>query len=238
METTRTARSLLPHRLRSRRGGVHAGRRPPDRSVTSATAATANDDLAERLAADLDGCLEELVLAYQNRLYAFALRLTGSPPDAEEIAQDAFVRAYRALQTYPADRVRSLALRPWLYQITLNVARNRGRGRGRRLHLVPLDGEEDSAVEIASPDERPAAAVERVEQGNELAALVTALPPRYRAAVILRHVEGLSYRELATVLDQPIGTVKANTHRGIKLLRDALSEDAPTARRTSARTKG
>ena len=194
--------------------------------MTPATPATAHDDLAERLAADLDGCLEELVLAYQHRLYAFALRLTGSPPDAEEIAQDAFVRAYRALQTYPADRVRSLALRPWLYQITLNVARNRG--RGRRLRLVPLDGEGETAAEIASPDERPAAAVERLEQGDELAALVAALPARYRAAVVLRHVEGLSYRELATVLDQPIGTVKANTHRGIKLLREALSAEPPT----------
>ena len=191
--------------------------------------------LAGLLTDDLDGSFETLVRTYQDRLYGFGLRLSGSPRDAEEIAQDAFVRAYRALQTYPADRVRSLALRPWLYQITLNVARNRG--RGRRLHLVPLDGEENPAVEIASPDERPAAAVERVEQGNELAALVAALPARYRAAVILRHVEGLSYREIATILDQPIGTAKANTHRGIKLLRQALSGDAPTIRRMPRPTK-
>jgi len=182
------------------------------------------DDLAERLAADLDGCFETLVRAYQDRLYAFALRLSGSAPDAEEIAQDAFVRAYRALGSYPADRVRALALRPWLYRITLNVARNRG--RGRRLRLVSLTGDDDRpgvAEPVAAARDRPESVFERTERGNELAALVAALPTRHRTAVVLRHVEGMSYREAAAVLDQPIGTVKANAHRGIRSLRAALT---------------
>ncbi|MDP9372670.1 MAG: RNA polymerase sigma factor [Chloroflexota bacterium] len=184
-------------------------------------------ELATGLAADLDGCFDRLVIAYQDRLYRFALRLTGSPRDAEEIAQDAFVRAYRALSAYPPERVRTLALKPWLYQITLNIWRNRT--RGKRLHLVPLDVPGDGAApgclaELEDDERaRPEAAAERAERGDELGALVAALPARYRAAVVLRHVEGLSYDELAAVLDQPVGTVKANVHRGIRLLRKALN---------------
>jgi RNA polymerase sigma-70 factor (ECF subfamily) len=184
-------------------------------------------DLTETLAGDLAGDLargfERLVLAYQHRLYAFALRLTGNPQDAEEIAQDAFVRAYRALERYPAERVRALALRPWLYQIALNVTRNRT--RGRRLRLVPLDQPDGSArVEpVEDAGRGPEALAERAEAGDELAALVAALPARYRAAVILRHVEGLPYGEMAGLLGQPVGTVKANVHRGTRLLREALA---------------
>jgi RNA polymerase sigma-70 factor (ECF subfamily) len=180
------------------------------------------DDLPAALAANLDAAFERLVLAYQRPLYSFALRLIGRREDAEEVAQDAFIRAYRALSGYPPERVRALALRPWIFRIALNVARNRVRGHG--VQVVPL-GEPDGAVcETLEADrrEQPEAVVERAEQGRQLAALVTTLPERYRAAVILRHVEGLSYGELALALDQPIGTVKANVHRGIHLLRTAL----------------
>ena len=181
-----------------------------------------DDELTTLLADDLDGSFERLVLAYQDRIYAFALRLTGSPRDAEEIAQDAFVRAYRALATYPAERIHGLAPRPWLYRIALNVARNRG--RGRRLSLVPLDPAlaNGQAAPVANEAERPEAALERAERGEELGALVARLPERYRAALVLRHVQGLGYGEVAAVLGQPIGTVKANVHRGLRLLRAAL----------------
>src|SRR6202023_1119743 len=94
--------------------------------------------LSEGLATNVDGHFEDLVRTYQDRLYGFALRLTGSPRDAEESTQDAFVRAYRALQRYPEQRRRELKLRPWLYRIVLNVVRNRV--RRATLSLVPLDG--------------------------------------------------------------------------------------------------
>ena len=181
-----------------------------------------DEELTNLLAEDLDGSFERLVLTYQDRLYGFALRLTGSPRDAEEIAQDAFVRAYRALAQYPAERVRALTPRPWLYQITRNVVLNRV--RGRRLRLVSLDGPEDGGRVDPQDDEagRPESMLERLEQRDQLGALVAGLPERYRAAVVLRHVEGLGYDEVAAVLDQPVGTVKANVHRGIRLLREAL----------------
>jgi RNA polymerase sigma-70 factor (ECF subfamily) len=182
--------------------------------------------LARALAADLDAHFETLVRAYGDRLYAFALRLTGSPPDAEEIAQDAFVRAYHALRGYEPERIGALALRPWLYQIAHNVTRNRLRGKRPRIVSLdephPDDGSERSHEPAADERDRPEASVERREQGAELAELVASLPGRYRAAVILRHVDGWSYAEIAEALDQPIGTVRANVHRGVRLLREGL----------------
>src|SRR5215471_740605 len=102
------------------------------RGSTSARASTSmsqDETLRDGLARDLDGTFESLVRAYQDRLYSFALRVTRNAQDAEEVAQDAFVRAYRALATYGEERIRALALRAWLYRITLNVARNRLRGK-------------------------------------------------------------------------------------------------------------
>jgi RNA polymerase sigma-70 factor, ECF subfamily len=190
----------------------------------------ADQALPETLATDLDGSFELLVLAYQHRLYAFALRLTGSPQDAEEIVQDAFVRAYRALTKYPAARIRTLALRPWLYQIALNVFRNRM--RHRQLQLVPLDrGREEEIPEVEDDKEpRPDTALERDELKVLLGTLVAALPERYRVAVVLRHMQGLSYGEMAVMLKQPLGTIKANVHRGVRLLREALDDQERTAR--------
>lgn len=198
-------------------------------------------DLRADLAADLDGTFERLVLGYQARLYSFALRVTGDHQDAEEVAQDTFVKAYRALQRYPPDRVHSLLLTPWLYRIALNTARNRARRRGH--WAVRLDGEIDrtgsnpGAPDLArgeselADDERngPEAQTLAAEQRDELAALIATLPERYRVAVLLRHVYGLSYPELATALDQPVGTVKANVHRGIRALREMLGPRAPSS---------
>src|SRR5215212_10966000 len=119
-------------------------RRRGGRRVRSGEALVDDDTLTTGLAADLDGTFEVLVRAYQDRLYAFGLRLTGNPRDAEEIAQDAFVRAYRALARYPAEQVRTLKLRAWLFQVTVNVARNRARAhRPTETPLVSADGSHD-----------------------------------------------------------------------------------------------
>ena len=182
------------------------------------------------LARDLDGSFERLVLAYQDRLYAFALRFCGNREDAEEVAQDAFVRAYRALKTYPADRVRALALRAWLYRIALNVARNRyRRKRPRTVSLESasrsIDGGDDGVAfdPPASAEDRPDRRFESGRQRADMAVLIAALPPRFREALILRYVEGLPIAEVAAVLKQPLGTAKSNVHRAINALRDSLS---------------
>jgi RNA polymerase sigma-70 factor, ECF subfamily len=170
--------------------------------------------LAAGLGADLDTSFEQVVLAYQDRLFGFALRLSGTPAEAEDSVQDAFVRAYRALKKYPQEQRRTLQVRPWLYRITLNVVRNRVRGHRP---TAELDGQWASAFE-----EQPEPLAEAAERRRELARLIASLPDHYRAAVVLRHVQGLPYAEIATILDQPVGTTKANVHRGMNLLRHAI----------------
>ncbi len=178
--------------------------------------------LEPALAADLDGSFERMVREYEDRLYGFALRLTGNHEDAEEIAQDAFVRAYRALKGYAPERIRDLALRPWLYRVTLNVARNRLR---RKRHVVvALDDPATAAAAADDPCERPDSRFERAQSRKSLSALVSALPDRYRAPLILRYVEGLKVEEVAEILKQPPGTTKSNLHRAINLLREAISQ--------------
>jgi len=187
----------------------------------------APDPLAEALARDLDGAFESVVREYQDRLYSFALRLTGRPEDAEDVAQDSFVRAYRALQSYGAERVRSLALKAWLYRITLNVARNRFRGKKRL--FVPLENWNASD----DPSDRPDARAERRRERADLATLVAGLPERYKSAIVLRYVEGLRVEEVAAVLKQPLGTTKSNLHRAVNALRDAISESRRNRRQAS-----
>src|SRR6266849_5447204 len=178
--------------------------------------------LSAHLALDLDGHFEQLVRTYQDRLYGFALRLTASRQDAEESTQDAFVRAYRALQGYAEDRRRELRLRPWLYQITLNVVRNRVRRPA--LVAVSVDGPVSNGL-AARGDEQPEHVLLLTETQSQLANAIAELPRRYATAVVLRHVQGLSYAEVAEVLDQPVGTTKSDVHRGLRLLRVALEPE-------------
>jgi RNA polymerase sigma-70 factor (ECF subfamily) len=185
-----------------------------------------DDALAHRLAHDLDGTFEALVLAHQDRLYTIAHRFLGNGHDAEEVTQDALVRAYRAIAGYDGDRIRVLQLRPWLATIVLNLCRNRlARSHGVQ-GALSLDRESPDGATLpepaADPATSPAAVVDRREARRRWAALVVQLPPAYRAPVVLRHVDGLSYPELAIALDRPEGTVKAQVHRGLALLRTAF----------------
>jgi RNA polymerase sigma-70 factor (ECF subfamily) len=181
---------------------------------------TDEEGLPALLAADLDAHFERVVRVFQDRLYGFALRLTRSPQDAEESIQDTFVRAYRALERYSTEQRGTLLLKPWLYRITLNVVRNRVRRPS--LKLVQVDGEVTDRL-AADWDGQPEAMTLAIERHRELEHLVAELPPRYGTAVVLRHVQGLSYAEAAEVLEQPVGTTKSDVHRGLRLLREALN---------------
>lgn len=186
-----------------------------------------DEKLITALARDLDGSFEALVLAHQDRLYSIALRLLGDRRDAEEAAQDAFVRAYRALATYQPERIRELRLRPWLATIVLNLCRSRLARHAARAAIakpvLSLDAAELGAAAPRADDAAgPAATAARRDARASWAALLLTLPPVYRTAVVLRHVDGLSYPEVATALDRPEGTVKAQVHRGLALLRTAF----------------
>jgi RNA polymerase sigma-70 factor (ECF subfamily) len=183
-----------------------------------------DDALIARLAVDLDGSFEGLVLGHQDRIYSIALRMLGDPGDAEEAAQDAFVRAYRALAGYDDARIRELRLRAWLATIVLNLCRSRLTRRSAPMKStlsldVALPGELEPRTRERSG---PAAVSARRAAAREWADLLLTLPPAYRSAVVLRHVDGLSYPELAIALDRPEGTVKAQVHRGLAMLRTAF----------------
>ena len=187
----------------------------------------ADVDLARRLARDLDGSFEALVVAHQDRLFTIARRVLGDAHDAEEVAQDAFIRAYRAIEGYPPERVRELRLRPWLAAIVINVARNRRRRIADRQPAQPLAPLIEGGLELEDrPVERPEARHAAAESAREWSARLATLPAVYRTAVVLRHVDGLSYDELAVALGRPEGTVKAQVHRGLRLLRTALDAEA------------
>jgi RNA polymerase sigma-70 factor, ECF subfamily len=186
------------------------------------------DSLTNGLADDLEATFESLVRTFQDRLFSFARRLSRNREDAEEVAQDSFVRAYRALKTYPGERIRALALQAWLYRITLNVARNRLRGKRARLVSIDNGGAEGEAARRAwessdDPEERPDSRLERSQKRADIASLVATLPERYRVALVLRYVEGLPLDEVAAILKQPLGTTKSNVHRAVNLLRRAIS---------------
>jgi RNA polymerase sigma-70 factor (ECF subfamily) len=181
--------------------------------------------LTARLAADLDGSFEVLVREHQDRMYALALRYVGNASDAEELTQDAFVRAYRALAGYDVERIRVLELRPWLTTILLNVCRIAVVRPARRAAQSAVSIEPVAETLATGARGSPEGHVERREAAERWAGLVGSLPPVYRAAVLLRHLDGMSYEEMARALGRPEGTVKAQVHRGLVLLRAAFEAD-------------
>ena len=175
------------------------------------TVASVTDDLAARLARDLDSAFEDFVTAYRTPVYSGLRRL--HPADAEDLTQEAFIRAYRALSSYPVERIEAIDLRPWLWTIALNLGRNHARDRARRPQPAELHDRHQA------PQEEPADSRAWDER-------LASLPPRQRKAVVLRHVVGLTYEELALALERPVGTVKNDVHRGLGRLRTIIEEEA------------
>ena len=174
-------------------------------------------DLEGRLARDLDSAFPDLVTVYEDRLFGTAFRLTGSHQDAEDLAQETLVRAYRALGGYPPHRIRSLRLRGWLWTILLNLVRNRARSRKRR----PPTADIESAASPPIDSDVAATAVAIVDVARAL----TTLEPADREVLVLRYVADLSVEEIAEATGQPQGTVKSRTHRSLARLRIILGEE-------------
>jgi RNA polymerase sigma-70 factor (ECF subfamily) len=172
------------------------------------------------LADDLEGSFALLMTEHQDAVFTAALRWSGNRQAAEDVVQDTFLRAYSALGRYPASRIRGLRPRPWLLTIALNVFRNELRSAGRRPVTRPLDDAELTiAIEGRAPD-------------DVTGVLVLALPEEQRVPVVLRHVLGLGYEEVAEILARPVGTVKAQVSRGLRRLRSQLDEDERAEVRT------
>lgn len=182
-----------------------------------------NEVNLEQLAADVDQYHERLVTLYWQPLKAFILSRTGSLQDAEDIVQEAFIRAYFALERYSTEQIQTLKARPWLYKITWNVYLNHIK-QTRLASQVYLDAvdERDLSMQDHLPAEHPEIAFEQTERRQELEMLVATLPQSYRVPVSMYYFEELRYREIAEILRQPVGTVKVYVHRGIQMLRKAL----------------
>lgn len=169
-----------------------------------------------------------VVHAYERVVYSVALRLSSRPADAEDLAAEAFLHAYRALRGYDAERISTLALRPWL----LTILRNAARDAARRPDPPP-------AFEPAEQPTNGPSLEQQVEQRDvvrELGAVFAALPETQRTAVMLRRVVGLPTSEVAEVLGCPEGTAKSHIWRGLQRLRALLTEQADSSLLTPGRT--
>ena len=184
-----------------------------------------NETLAALLAVNLDRHYEELVSLYWQQLSVFVLRRTRHFQDTEDIIQETFMRAYLALERYPYERIETLKIRPWLYKIAWSVYCNHT-GRGKLPLMVPLEMPDEGFYLELEEDERtqPEALYEQAEQRRELETLIETLPTHYRDMVSLYYFEELSQKEIAEILNLPLGTVKVYIFRGIRLLRKKLAE--------------
>ncbi|WP_374711683.1 RNA polymerase sigma factor [Symbiobacterium terraclitae] len=157
-----------------------------------------------------------LVREHQAAVLALCLRMTGSGEDAADAAQQAFLQAYRRLETYdPAQ-----PFRPWLMKIAANECIALLRRRGRQ----PESGDESALERAAAPGPDAPALVELAEDREAVRRAVTALPPPYRTAVIQYYFEGLSYQQMAERSGLPTGTIATHLHRAKQMLRRILSE--------------
>lgn len=186
----------------------------------------AEQQLTDLLAADLDGGFTELVRVHGRAVYTFLLRVSGSATEADDLGQDVFLRAYTALQGYDPERRRELKPRAWLLTIATNVWRNHVRTCTRRPALAGVSVE-DATVSWADhrpgPEERAALADDR----QRLVTALLELPEHHRIAVVLRHVMGMSYAEVAEVQGCAVGTAKAQVSRGLRSLRQLLDPEVP-----------
>src|SRR5680860_293016 len=166
---------------------------------------------------------EEIVTQHSARVYRLSYRLTGNPHDAEDLTQEVFVRVFRSLSTYTPGTFEG-----WLHRITTNLFLDQARRKSKfRFDALGEDSETRMPGRFPSPD---AEFGDRLFDDDVEAALAS-LPPDFRAAVVLCDIEGLSYDEIADVLDLKLGTVRSRIHRGRSMLRKSLAHRAPASGR-------
>lgn len=174
------------------------------------------DTLAQQLSDDLETSFPSLVDAYGSMVLTLATRLTDQAT-GEDIAQEVFLRAYRALRTYDEAQRANLDLRPWLATITRNLVRNEYRRRDRK----PTESLGQRGEAIVAPAD---AAIDIIDEHDSVEGLLSQMPDDQRDAVVLRHVVGLPMREVALTLGCPVGTAKSHVSRGIDRLRQGLGD--------------
>jgi RNA polymerase sigma-70 factor, ECF subfamily len=195
--------------------------------VTGATAEPGDTELVERAIGGEREAFEAIYHRYQASVYRFARSMTGSPATAEDVTQEVFVALMRDLTRYQPQRA---GLSTYLFGIARNVTRARIR---REQRFVTLDEMSAEGSEPVGPDD-PSAALAQAQDLIRLRKAIVGLPSRYREVVILCDLHGLSYAEVAGVIETPLGTVRSRLHRGRTLLTERLRHAEPEASRTTA----
>ena len=168
------------------------------------------DEIGHDLATDLDRAFPAVVEHMGTKLYWGIRRITADHQEAEDLTQETFIRAYKALGGYDSQRIREMRLEAWLWTIALNLGRNHLRDRARRptyVELVETGAHDPEMADEAAWDRR-----------------LECLSRNQRTAVVLRHLVGMGIGEIAEAMGRPEGTVKADVHRGLKRLRQVMEE--------------
>ena len=196
---------------------------PPD------YAALDDRELATMAAQGREAAFRELLTRYERPVFSLIYRMVRDRTQAEDLAQEAFVRAFNAIGTYKT----SYKFSNWILKIANNHTIDHL--RKRRLDTVSIHGsphattaDEASQTElvVASTDENPLEYLEHKELGSQIERAIGGLRAEYRTAVILRHVEGYAYDEIAEIMEVPLGTVKTYLHRARAELRESLAHTA------------
>jgi RNA polymerase sigma factor (sigma-70 family) len=173
---------------------------------------------------------EDIVRTHSARVYRLAYRLTGNPHDAEDLTQEVFVRVFRSLSSYTPGTFEG-----WLHRITTNLFLDSARRRQR----IRFEGLADEMTHrLAGSEPTPAQAFDDSHLDDDVQAALKALPPEYRAAVVLCDIEGFSYEEIAATLGVKLGTVRSRIHRGRAQLRSALEHRRPVPVGVARRAAG
>ena len=173
-----------------------------------------------------EAAYRELVRRYERPVFALLYRMVRDRELAEDLSQETFVKALNAIDSYRPE----FKFSSWIFKIANNAAIDHL--RRRELDTLSLDGSphaetpeamQATALQIGARQESPLDTVEAKELGGEIEAAIGRLRPEYRSCILLRHVEGRAYEEIAEILDLPLGTVKTYIHRARNELRLALA---------------
>ncbi len=186
--------------------------------------------IAAVLAGDADS-FEPLVLEHQKKIYNLALRMTGDPDDAFDVTQDAFVKAYGSLRDFRGDS----AFGSWLYRLASNLCLDFLRSKKRHGTVSLSAGDEE--LEISDLRFSPESEIERAELRDAISRGLDMLPAASRQMIVMRDVSGMSYAQIAEILDLELGTVKSRIARAREKLVKILSEDETFRARAASKQR-
>jgi RNA polymerase sigma-70 factor (ECF subfamily) len=189
-------------------------------------AALSDQDVVLRARSGQEAAYRELIRRYERPVFALLFRMVRDRELAEDLAQETFVKALNAIESYRPE----FKFSSWIFKIANNAAIDHL--RRRELDTLSLDGSphaetpeamQATALQIGARQESPLDTVEAKELGGAIEIAIGRLRPEYRSCILLRHVEGRAYEEIAEILNLPLGTVKTYIHRARNELRQSLA---------------